>query len=470
MKNHKTRLRFIIVGLGHHAKRVYLPFLKDNHIDIAGVVEIDTKINETRQYLIENGLESTPLITSPYLKDRLLPRTLINQLNRIKNVDAIIISTDPQVHMPYSRWAISRGLNILLDKPISTYRNVANNGQISQRLIEDYDELRDAYMSSADKAILIAVQRRYHPGFDIVRNLVNDVSAGFNIPVTSISAHHSDGQWRMPGELETMAYHGFTDGNGKLSHSGYHLFDSLSQIVGDSCQKSHRSVDKITASAYFTKPEHIISQLDYSKIFKENVRLSHTPDFTLYGEHDAVVSGQFSHDKETRTLFTISLLHNSVSDRHWIQSRKDLYKKNGRIKHEFFNIHQGPLQNIQIHSFQSKSDHDEPYSEGTGVGTDSHFEIHVFKNSAICGGVPYEIINANEKVDTEGGLITEGAKQIMCREFLAYCKGQIQKEALQSEVSKHGFGIALLAASYKSGASNGRGVEANFLDNTWRLS
>lgn len=147
----------------------------------------------------------------------------------------------------------------------------------------------------------------------------------------------------MPSELEAMTYHGFTDGNGKLSHSGYHLFDSLSQIVEDSYKKSHRSVEKITASAYFTKPEHIINQLDYSKLFKENIQLDHIPDFTRYGEHDATVSGQFSGGDETRTLFTISLLHNSVSDRHWIQSRKDLYKKNGRIKHEFLNIHQGPL-------------------------------------------------------------------------------------------------------------------------------
>lgn len=468
MQNKK--LRFIIVGLGHHAKRVYLPYLKSAGIELAGIVEIDTKVEETRQYLTENGLKNTPIVSSPYLKEKQLPKVLAEQLNRIEGVDAIIISTDPQVHMPYSRWAISQGLNILLDKPISTYRNVANSNRISQQLIDDYDELRAAYASSPDKAIVIAVQRRYHPGFDIVRGLVNDMSEKFNIPVTSISAHHSDGQWRMPSELETMTYHGFTDGNGKLSHSGYHLFDSLSQIVEDSYKKSRRSVEKIIASAYFTKPEHIINQLDYSKIFEENVQLDHVPDFTRYGEHDAAVSGQFSCGEDTRTLFTISLLHNSISDRHWIQSRKDLYKKNGRIKHEFLNIHQGPLQNIQVHSFQSKSDHDDPFSEGTGVGTDSHFEIHVFKNAAICGGVPYEIINANEKIDTEGKLITEGSKQIMCQEFVAFCKEQIQKKQLRSEVSKHGVGVALLAVSYRSGASNGKGIEADFLNNTWHLT
>lgn len=466
----QRKLRFIIIGLGHHAKRIYLPFLRDAGIELAAVVEIDTKIEETRQYMVENSLENVPIIASPYLKEKQIPKALIEQLNGIENVDGVIISTDPQVHMPYSRWAISQSLNILLDKPISTYRNIANDSQISQQLIDDYDELRAAYASSVEKALVIATQRRYHPGFDIVRDLVNEVSEKFNIVVTSVSAHHSDGQWRMPGEIETMPYHGFTDGNGKLSHSGYHIFDSLSQIVEDSYKKTHRHIEKIIVSAYFTKPEHIINQLDYSKIFKEELRLNHTPDFTRYGEHDAVVSGQFSYGEEARTLFTISLLHNSVSDRSWIQSRENLYKMNGRIKHEFFNIHQGPLQNIQVHSFQSRGDHDDPFSEGTGVGTDSHFEIHVFKNAAICGGVPYEMININEKANTDGRLISEGSKQIMCQEFVSFCKHQIAKEDLKSEISKHGTGIALLAASYKSGASKGTGVEVDYSDTTWSLS
>lgn len=463
-------LRFIIVGLGHHAKRVYLPYLMSANVEIAAIVEIDSKINDTKEFLIENGLQDIPIVESPYLKGKYLPKDLVSRLNAINNVDAIIISTDPQVHMPYSRWAISRKLNILLDKPISTYRNIANDKRISQQLIEDYNELCNAYKNLTDRTILIAVQRRYHPGFDIARKLVDEVAEKFKIPVTAINAHHSDGQWRLPSELETMHYHGFTDGNGKLSHSGYHLFDSVSEIIEGSYKSTNKAVDKMIGSAYFTKPEHIIDQLDYSKIFSQDVTLNHTPDFEKYGEHDAVISGQFSSGVKTRTLFTISLLHNSVSDRHWIAAHTDLYKKNGRIKHEFLNIHQGPLQNIQIHSFQSKSDHDDPFSEGTGVGTDSHFEIHVFKNTAICGGIPYEVINANEKLDESGLLITEGSKQIMCNEFVAFCKYEIKKELLRSDISKHAVGIALLAMSYKSGASDGKGIEANKFLDEWILA
>ncbi len=58
----------------------------------------------------------------------------------------------------------------------------------------------------------------------------------------------------------------------------------------------------------------------------------------------------------------------------------------------------------------------------------------------------------------------------MCKEFVAYCKGQIEKKDLRSEISKHGVGIALLAASYKSGASKGKGIEADLFNSRWQLT
>lgn len=459
-------MRFIIIGLGHHAKRIYLPyFIKSGH-QIAAVVEIEEQVESTKQYLNLIG-HDIPVISSPYLKDKELPNTLVRKLDAVGEVDGIVISTDPQVHMAYSRWAIQRRFNILLDKPISTYRNVANDPDISGRLIDDYDELNAAYRHFEDKTITIATQRRYHPGFDKVHDLINDVAHRFRVPVTAIDAHHSDGQWRLPSELEKMEYHGFTNGNGKLSHSGYHLFDSVSQLVQDSYAAAGKDIDSIRASSYFTKPEHIINQLDYSQIFDKDVSLDHEPDFTKYGEHDAVINGMFSSGKHRRTLFTISLLHNSVSDRHWIRPRKDLYKKNGRIKHEFFNIQQGPLQNIQIHSFQSKSDHDDPFSEGTGVGSNSHFEIHVFRNAKICGGESYQVIDVNEHVIKDEKLITEQSKIIMCDEFVKFCSGDIAKNELRSDVNKHGMGVALLTLSYKSGASNNRDIRVTRSSDTW---
>ena len=55
------------------------------------------------------------------------------------------------------------------------------------------------------------------------------------------------------------------------------------------------------------------------------------------------------------TNITLNLIHNGFSRRSWLNSNmKDLYKGNGRVRHEYHNIEQGCLQNIQIHSYQSK--------------------------------------------------------------------------------------------------------------------
>ena len=78
-----------------------------------------------------------------------------------------------------------------------------------------------------------------------------------------------NGQWRMPDEVISETYHGYTNGVGKCSHSSYHFFDIMhgfSEIVKDNCKK----YDKITCYSSFTKPEDCIFQLnieDYKKIF-----------------------------------------------------------------------------------------------------------------------------------------------------------------------------------------------------------
>jgi hypothetical protein len=54
----------------------------------------------------------------------------------------------------------------------------------------------------------------------------------------------------------------------------------------------------------------------------------------------------------------INLIHNGYAGRTWINPGIDLYKGNGRIKHESYHIQQGPFQSIQIHAYQVTDQHD----------------------------------------------------------------------------------------------------------------
>lgn len=83
---------------------------------------------------------------------------------------------------------------------------------------------------SGDKAFIVNAQRRFLPQFQIVQDLVNEISSKYGMPITSMQSTHSDGQWRLPDEVLKFKYHPLL-GWGKVSHSGYHFIDMASKIV-----------------------------------------------------------------------------------------------------------------------------------------------------------------------------------------------------------------------------------------------
>ena len=49
----KRKMCVVLVGLGPHAKRIYLPYLKKHRIPLQLVVEIESKEEETKNILFE---------------------------------------------------------------------------------------------------------------------------------------------------------------------------------------------------------------------------------------------------------------------------------------------------------------------------------------------------------------------------------------------------------------------------------
>lgn len=73
-----------------------------------------------------------------------------------------------------------------------------------------------------------------------------------------------------------------------------------------------------------------------------------------YGEIDAFINLAFKHKNRIILLGSINLIHNSFSQRGNLIPNKDLYKGNGRVRHETYTLQQVPFQCIQVISFQSK--------------------------------------------------------------------------------------------------------------------
>ena len=362
----------ILIGCGPHSKRVYLPAIKNiEHLNLKMVVDLESQSSNVESSLIEFP-ETELLLIAPF--DNSLPSDLSNHLTKYivaNNISGVIIATEPLVHKAYAEWAIKNGLNILMDKPITARANAVSDLSCAKGILNDFLEILENYKSlqlEKETIFMINSHRRFHKGFEFVKEKINEVSQKTNCPITFIQAYHCDGQWRLPNEIVTQEYHPYCFGYGKASHSGYHIFDSIYQFYKASEIES-KIPETMEIVSSFIQPNGFISQLnedDYYKLFGEKYAfVQNYNDEQLkelmndYGEIDLSAIITLKKAEIAVANFNLSLLHNGFAGRTWIKPGVDLYKGNGRIKHESYNIQQGPFQNIQIHAYQATDKHDE---------------------------------------------------------------------------------------------------------------
>jgi hypothetical protein len=473
MKN-TNKLNIMIVGLGNHARRIYIPALHKlkNRFGIS-IFGIDLYPNKefVGSYLAEKGIEIETVFLKPFKVKEKLPKNVSNFLDNIvkeNNISAIIISTDPIAHKMYARWALTKGLHILMDKPISTRSGVVSSLTQANKIEKDYLELRNQYLKlqkTKDTFFLINTQRRYEIGFKKVFSLIREVSNKFNVPVTSIQAMHSDGVWIFPDEIVEQKCHPYNEGYGKCSHSGFHLFDIIWQFY-KAGQVKGKKIDTAEVFTSFVTPDGTqrqINQSDYEKYFGDDYHKRFRrpdKDFDLiyqgYGENDAFSIIKLLNQGHNVCNISINLLHNSFSRRSWVEPAKDLYKGNGRIKHQFYHIQQGPFQCIQIHNYQSNDKQDNNDLKDYELGGNNHFDIYVFRNEKMFGGnqkalkvIKLSELVAKDNIDSSR-LYHETAKDQVILEFISSINGEIKKENSTSSITSYHVPVQIMSSIYKS--------------------
>lgn len=439
----------VIVGVGPHAKRIYLNYFKKHRINLAFVVELDSKRNETRDYLDQNGFSKTKIFTieDKYKDSDHLPNSVASNLLALCDtfeITHIFISTEPKAHFMYLEFALKNNINVLTDKPITVTKNMTSLSSIEKVRKQYYQILKLAENSSASCKVLC--QRQYHKGYEKIREILTEVVNKYKMPITNIDIFHSDGNWEMPHDLN-KENHPYKYGYGKLFHSGYHFIDLLSDFIkiNDSLGGSKKITSADVYSKVFTPNDemNILSIEDYKRLFEKQDIPSYysdnlNPKFKNYGEKD--YHGLLTFYNKSGFVVTnanLNLLHNGVSRRSWIESR-DYYKSNGRIRHERINIEIGHLLNVQVHSYQSKEICDRTDNE-ENVGGLEHFDIYIFSNPLL-NKKPFQEIHlgdmysAKEKKDFLG--YNELSREVFLNNFLnnKECKGDIRDQALAIEI------------------------------------
>lgn len=471
----QEKINLMIIGVGNHARRIYIPSInrlsRRFNCDLVVGIDIIEAKSTIDQYLVEKNfnlkmyyLEKVNPINS--LSDTY--KEILNEIVTKNNIKGVIISTDPTTHKIYAEWALSKGLNILTDKPITTQNGVSHDTKKAKALTSDYIELLRHYnnlQKQKSTAFLVNTQRRYEIGYVKVFSLIKEVSDKFNIPVTSIQAMHSDGVWIFPDEIVEQKVHPYSTGYGKLSHSGYHLFDIVWNFY-----KSGRIKEKAPTSgeafSSFLNPSGLLKQFnqkDYKNIFGQSYLTRKRRNekkllnlYSSYGEIDAFSIIKLMKDGENICNISINLLHNSFSRRAWVLPHKDLYKGNGRVKHQFYSIQQGPFQCIQIHNYQSSDIHEHSSEDDYNVGGNNHFDIYVFRNSEMFGKgcKPFEIISLkslgkSKDIDINR-LYNEQAKDSIIIEFINFIRGVVKKDDLISNIDSHVIPVKFMSALYES--------------------
>lgn len=473
------QIPLLLIGFGAHAKRIYYKIAKrdgDTYgFRIASALDIDAKKQDIESFLSRNNDTTTAVYytsgrdrTDGYLKPAL--KKMLHEIIAKQGIRGVIIATDPAAHMAYARWALFEGLSILMDKPISVHSYTSTDPHIPKLLLADYRNLLRYYDRQKQKypglLFSLMAQRRFHPAFQKMKSLIVEVQKRTNCPVTSIQSFHGDGQWRLPDELTDIRYHGFTDGYGKCSHSGYHFFDTLAWLL-EAGEGMDKRVDAVDISVNEIRPTDYLGQLtpaDYRKIFPDG-KFSRVSEEKLrdFGEIDAFCSFAFKQKNKTLTLGSINLVHNSFSQRGWYSTAgRDLYKGNGRLRHEIHIIEQGPFQAIEFISLQSEEVRPTHTTNLYEPGGEYHLDMHVFRNHALFPDwKSYEKISiadlTNRELENGSRGHQEDARRNAVLEFVTSLHGN--KIAPISDFSDHKRSTILMTGAYQSMADKFTGKE-----------
>jgi len=443
-----------------------MEFSKSFPIQLVAAVDVHSQKNRIEDFLKKGRHEIDITYVDPLDSNQSLSKKTVQQLDKLiasKNISGVIISTEPLAHKAYAKWALDNELNILMDKPITTRKHINTDILQATGLISDYEELLNQYKSNQVRKqtiFSINTQRRYDSGFKHVHKLITEAKDRFNIPVTSIQAMYADGTWLFPNEIITQDSHPYKYGYGMCSHSAYHIFDIIWQFYKAGSIED-KFPDSMQVYSSFLTPKGYSMQItedDYASFlnhsykstgFSKDEYASYIKDF---GEIDAFNIIRLLKEGENICNVSMNLMHNSFSRRAWSEPNTDLYKGNGRVKHQQFVIQQGPFQSIHIHNYQASDKHDIDNSQEFEIGGNNHFDIYVFRNAAMFGTDKpfYKLSSKDILTGSTDRLTVEKAKDSVIYEFLQFILGAKEKKDLISNIDSHSVPVKIMSTLYQS--------------------
>ncbi len=387
---------FILIGLGPYAKSHYFKLFSKQDIFPKYIVDLDSKQQEIVNYLGDKTRTIGLYFVPEKEKDSAsLPPSVASELLALLRRSGIrhaILATEPKAHLAYLKFFIENGIQVLVEKPLTSPPFSSWSPAAAQKIEDDYTLLLN---SSGSVRIDLQCHRRYHPVYQFVIREMEQFLKEFDVPLTFCDIYHCDGMWNMPNEFLSRENHPYKYGYGKLMHSGYHFIDLLAWLIQTNqkfCSKSGDEAELYAASYTPTDFLGTLNESDYKRFFPsaDYRPIFESPSqfgFDQFGELDFFSLLQLTRQKRKITTCSLNLLQTGFSRRAWSHLPEDTYKGNGRIRHERLNLQFGPLLNIQVHSYVAEEEKTSSFC--SAPGSKNHFDVYLFRNTSLIGGKPF---------------------------------------------------------------------------------
>ncbi len=332
-------LDVLLIGSGSYGTKHYINAINDSHIrahhnDVRITTAVDTRDR------------TTELPTAVDFIQAATPEKLEKKLQ--EEPDAAIISTPPETHKQYALWTIEKGMHTLIDKPLTTREDASTNIDQARGIRDDYDEITDAIEQARENTPDLTVHINSQKRFDHSVQKLAEVVAELPHGVTHMMGSKGDGQWRMPHELLNEEYHGYTNGTGVLSHTGYHTLDIITRVM----EASDVTYEDVTIDATVDRPADILEHFTVEDHENEFGYTSQHSQHELQDRRDGYgevnLSATLSFTGDARTTVQLQLLHHTLSERDNHETPEDLHTDSGRLDQEHYTFHAGTFGSLNL--------------------------------------------------------------------------------------------------------------------------
>lgn len=467
-------VNLMLIGGGHHPPRAYFPAIPGLRraglqVDIPVVVDL-----EAARDAVMDRVSKFPDIQPAFIGLR--PRSNgvldleseIELLRALKayRINGLLVATNPESHRLYIEFGFRHGISVLTDKPITGRWGAVYDLEAARGIALDYREINRHYRRALAKgqrvAAMVNVQRRWHPGVLWMRDRIIQVRDRTGQPVTGMTLSHGDGQHRLPAEWLSEPYHGYLQGNGKCSHSGYHEFDAF-YFLSSASWLPHSRPTAARVMASFVQPGALLKTCPRGR-YEEQFGADAYNEISTFsddeirhvaarlGEVDARVMIELLRDGDPVGSATINLSHNTPSARLGLRLKGNLYKEAGRMKREHWEVVQGHDQALTLTTIQATDKHDTPGAKGYSAGQPNHLELTCTRGAAVSDlGLDFEEAHGAELGDLDHQrLQSEHAKFAALREFVEFIAGARTHDELRSDLRDHRVPAELMSAVYVS--------------------